>query len=100
MTELSKGMGPVKRFGTRYGRTSRLKRSKIEIEQRRYHKCPYCGKVAVKRVSYGIWGCERCDAKFAAKAYTVGEKQSLSQEVSNFVAILPKFKVEEPSKEE
>jgi len=100
MTEVSKGMGPVKRFGTRYGRTSRLKRSKVEIEQRRYHKCPYCGKEAVRRKSYGVWGCEKCDAVFTARAYTVGEKLSLTQEVSNFVADLPKFKMEEQEKEE
>jgi large subunit ribosomal protein L37Ae len=100
MANLSKGMGPVKRFGTRYGRTSRLKRSKVEIEQRRYHKCPYCGKVAVRRKSYGVWGCEKCDVVFTARAYTVGEKLNLTQEVSNFVAELPKLRMEEQEKEE
>lgn len=100
MADAMKGMGPVKRFGTRYGRTSRLKRAKVEIEQRKNHKCPYCGKVSVRRKSFGVWNCEKCGVVFTARAYTVGEKVNLSQEVSDFVADLPKLKVSEPNEEE
>ena len=67
-------LGSVKRFGARYGRKPKLKFSKIEIEQRRLHKCPYCNKVAVKRVAVGIWNCRKCNAKFAGKAYSVLKK--------------------------
>jgi len=67
-------LGSVKRFGARYGRKTKLKFSKVETEQRKLHKCPYCSKVAVKRVALGIWQCRKCDAKFAGKAYSVTRK--------------------------
>ena len=63
----------VKRFGARYGRKPKIKFSKIEIEQRKLHKCPYCHKIAVKREAVGIWNCRKCGAKFTGKAYSVSE---------------------------
>ena len=66
--------GSVKRFGARYGRKLKLKFSKIEFEQRKLHKCPYCSKTAVKRVAVGIWNCRKCKAKFTGKAYSVAKK--------------------------
>ena len=68
------GLGSVKRFGARYGRKLKVKFSKIETEQRKFHKCPYCNKVAVKRVAVGIWNCKKCNAKFTGKAYSVSKK--------------------------
>ena len=65
------GLGSAKRFGARYGRKTKLKFSKVETEQRKLHKCPYCTKVAVKRLSLGIWQCRKCNSKFAGKAYSV-----------------------------
>ena len=67
-------LGSVKRFGARYGRKTKLKFSKIEFEQRRLHKCPYCSKTAVKRVAMGIWHCRKCNAKFTGKAYSISKK--------------------------
>ena len=67
-------LGSVKRFGARYGRKPKLKFSKIETEQRKLHKCPYCHKIAVKRIAVGIWGCRKCNAKFTGKAYSVSKK--------------------------
>ena len=67
-------LGSVKRFGARYGRKLKIKFSKIETEQRKLHKCPYCSKTAVKRVAVGIWKCRKCYAKFAGKAYSVLKK--------------------------
>ena len=64
----------VKRFGTRYGRTLKLKYGQIEVEQRKKHKCPYCAAVKVKRQAAGIWNCQRCKAKFTARAYTLQKK--------------------------
>jgi large subunit ribosomal protein L37Ae len=65
----------VKRFGTRYGRTMKLKYGQIEVEQRKKHKCPYCSNAAVKRIAVGIWGCRKCGVKFTGKAYTIAKKQ-------------------------
>ena len=67
-------LGSVKRYGARYGRKLKLKLSKIETEQRKLHKCPYCTKVSVKRVALGIWHCRKCNAKFAGKAYSITKK--------------------------
>jgi len=64
----SKGAG---RFGARYG--SRLKEKFLEVEsrQKKKYKCPLCLKPSVKRVSYGIWHCNKCDTKFAGRAYSL-----------------------------
>lgn len=67
-------LGSVKRFGARYGRKPKLKFSKIEAEQRKLHKCPYCNRIAVRRVAVGIWNCKKCNAKFTGKAYSVSKK--------------------------
>lgn len=63
------GLGSVKRFGPRYGRTVKTKVAKIEQMQRAKHKCTYCSNVKVKRVSAGIWQCGKCEAKFTGRAY-------------------------------
>jgi len=70
--------GSVKRLGTRYGRTLRFKLGKIESDQRKRHKCPYCTYVQVRRVSAGIWQCNKCGSKFTNKAYTVGKLASVT----------------------
>ena len=88
-----KKLGSVKRFGARYGRKLKLSFSKIETEQRKLHKCPYCAKVAVKRVALGIWQCRKCDVKFTGKAYSVTRKITTSEEV------IPEL-VEEPQQAE
>jgi len=72
----SKEFGSVKRFGPRYGRTSRSIVGKIEHSQRKLHTCPYCRQVKAKRVSAGIWQCKNCGAKFTGKAYTLSEKKT------------------------
>ena len=72
-------LGSVKRFGARYGRKLKLKFSAIEAEQRKLHKCPYCSKIAVKRVAVGIWKCRKCNAKFAGKAYSISKKVTLKE---------------------
>lgn len=73
MAETEK-IGTIKRFGARYGRTVKYKFGKIELEQRKKHKCPYCSAVKVKRVAVGIWQCRKCDAKFTGKAYSIKKK--------------------------
>src|SRR3989338_7015026 len=85
------GLGSAKRFGARYGRKTKLKFSIVETEQRKLHKCPYCNKIAVKRLAMGIWQCRKCNAKFAGKAYSVTRK---------IVTKEPKEIIEEPVVEE
>lgn len=80
MKETEEKLGSVKRFGARYGRKPKLKFSKIEAEQRKLHKCPYCSKTAVKRIAVGIWHCRKCNAKFTGKAYSISKKITLKEE--------------------
>jgi large subunit ribosomal protein L37Ae len=74
-------LGSVKRFGARYGRKTKEKFAKIEKEQRKLHKCPYCNHVKVKRIAVGIWNCRKCNAKFAGKAYSVRKKIIAKEEL-------------------
>ena len=57
------------RFGARYGRFIKSKLVKVEEKQRKKQKCPYCGKLGVKRLSSGIWKCPKCNKKFASDTY-------------------------------
>jgi len=63
-------LGSTKRFGPRYGRRNKDKIASLENEHRGRSKCPYCNYVKVRRLSRGIWQCEKCNAKFAGRAYT------------------------------
>lgn len=69
--EKRKKGGSAKRFGARYGRTTRTKISEIERAMRTRQKCPYCTKNKVKRVAAGIWHCKGCNAKFTGAAYII-----------------------------
>jgi large subunit ribosomal protein L37Ae len=75
MAEKLKHYGAVKRYGTRYGRRNREKVALIEVEQKKKHKCPKCNFLKVKRISAGVWQCEKCKAKFTSRAYTVAKPQ-------------------------
>ncbi len=78
---IKKSLGSVKRFGVRYGRTTKFKRAQIEVlYYGRKLKCPYCMKYGVKRVFAGVWECRSCAAKFTAKAYTIEEKVPVLEE--------------------
>ena len=70
-----KKLGSVKRFGPRYGTTVKIRLAKVEHEQKKLHKCPYCNAKKVKRVALGIWQCKKCKAKFTGKAYTISSKK-------------------------
>ena len=87
-------LGSVKRFGARYGRKLKLKFSKIEAEQRKLHKCPYCNKTAVKRIAVGIWNCKKCNAKFTGKAYSVSKK-IITKEAQEMIEEEPEITKEE-----
>lgn len=59
------------RFGARYGKKIKAKLVKVEEKQRKKQKCPFCGKLGVKKLSKGIWQCTRkkCNKKFASNTY-------------------------------
>lgn len=63
--------GSTKRFGTRYGRTSKAKVDKIEAQSSAKYKCPYCGAQKVRRSMAGIWNCTKCKKTFSGRAYTI-----------------------------
>jgi len=65
-----KKLASAGRFGARYGRRIKQRLLNSEISQRSKHKCPYCLKLKVKRLSLGIWYCNGCEAKFTGKAYS------------------------------
>ena len=69
MTTKSKKSKSSGRFGARYGKTVRARVVQVEEKQRIKQKCPFCGKLGVKRVSKGIWKCSKCDKKFASNTY-------------------------------
>ena len=57
------------RFGARYGKRVRARVVMVEEKQRQKQKCPFCEKSGVKRLSKGIWHCDKCDKKFASNTY-------------------------------
>ncbi len=65
-----KKLGSVGRFGPRYGFGIKKRILKIESLLKKKQKCPFCFKKSVKRVASGIWYCNSCKSKFAAKAYS------------------------------
>ncbi|KXA95905.1 hypothetical protein AKJ65_00195 [candidate division MSBL1 archaeon SCGC-AAA259E19] len=68
--EHKKKVGSAGRLGPRYGTRVRARVRAVEDREKGYHRCPECRSKSVKRVASGIWECQRCETKFAAKAYT------------------------------
>ena len=62
------------RFGVRYGRKVRLKTAEIETKQRKKQDCIFCPGKA-KRLSKGIWLCNKCNKKFAHHTYFLPKKE-------------------------
>lgn len=75
MAQALKNFDAGKRFGTRYGRKLRHKFIAVETQQKAEYVCPSCRYPKVKRVAVGIWECKKCDAKFAARAYSAEIKK-------------------------
>lgn len=67
----TKKVGSAGRFGSRYGKTIRVKIAAIEKRERGRHPCPYCSKQQVRRVSLGVYECRKCHSKFTGRAYTL-----------------------------
>ncbi|MFA5173734.1 MAG: 50S ribosomal protein L37ae [Candidatus Pacearchaeota archaeon] len=62
------------RYGARYGRSVRTKIAEIENIQRQKQECIFCKGIA-KRLSSGIWECNKCKKKFAGHAYYLPKKE-------------------------
>ena len=88
--------GSVRRLGSRYGRTVRFKLGKIESEQRKRHKCPYCSYIQVRRITAGIWKCRKCGATFTNKAYTLGKLAPIKETIEE--AVKPEAAQKAPQK--
>lgn len=69
MTTKSKKTKSTGRFGSRYGKRVKDRVVKVEEKQRAKQKCPFCGKIGVKRKAKGIWECPRCEKRFASNTY-------------------------------
>lgn len=61
----------IKRYGVRYGRTTKRKLGALEATQKKSHQCPQCRYETVKRQSAGIWHCSKCNMTFTSKAYNI-----------------------------
>lgn len=77
--------GSSKKFGVRYGRRLRLKYESIEAEQKTKYQCPYCHKIAVKRIAVGIWTCPKCAAVFTGRAYNVPKKPGIEEQQEEII---------------
>jgi len=62
------------RFGARYGRKVRLKTADVETKQRKKQDCIFCNGIA-KRLSKGIWLCNKCGKKFAHHTYFLPKRE-------------------------
>ena len=90
-------LGSAKRFGARYGTKTKHQFAKIEKEQRKKHKCPYCNNLKVKRIAVGIWQCRKCNSKFTGKAYSIAKAIGFEEvaEKEKNLEISPKTDLEE-----
>ena len=64
-----KKVGAAGKYGARYGLKLRKRVASVLGASSKKHKCPYCSRSRVKRVSAGIYNCEKCGAKFTGRAY-------------------------------
>lgn len=69
MVKKKSKVGTAGKFKNRYGMRIRRRYTEIDMKMRALHKCPTCEKMAVKRISSGIWGCRKCGTKFTGGAY-------------------------------
>ena len=65
----TKKLGPLARYGPRYGYTTKKRALNIETKQRRKQTCEKCGRTSLKRKSNALWVCTKCDAVMAGGAF-------------------------------
>ncbi len=80
--EKKETFGSVKRLGVRYGRTTRFRLGQIEHMTKLSDQCPYCHYHKSRKLSAGIWFCEKCGSKFTGRAFDLrAGKPSIMAEV-------------------
>ncbi len=62
-----KKIGAAGRFGAGYGKPKE-RLVAVEVKQRVRQNCPHCNGKA-KRLSNGIWKCDKCSKKFVGGTY-------------------------------
>lgn len=71
MSQKTKKVGIVGKYGVRYGVSLRKRVKVSEITQHAKYTCEFCGKRNVKREVVGIWKCKSCNVVVAGGAYNV-----------------------------
>jgi len=66
---MTKKVGITGKYGPRYGTKTKKIVKEIEVKERQQRVCPYCERLALKRIAAGIWYCRKCKTKFAGGAY-------------------------------
>jgi len=61
----------VKGLGVKYGRTLRVRYSRVVLLQKSKRRCPSCGALKLKREASGIWSCSKCGHQVAGGAYDI-----------------------------
>ncbi len=63
------------KFSAKHGKKLRDIYNKIYKSVKKKYNCPVCAKEkAVRRVSFGVWECKRCETKFASGAFEFRER--------------------------
>jgi len=52
-----------------YGKSIRKAVEESNRKAKKSYKCPSCARIAVKRLSNGVWQCRKCQVKFASGAF-------------------------------
>ncbi|MEM1993958.1 MAG: 50S ribosomal protein L37 [Nitrososphaerales archaeon] len=59
----------LKGLGIKYGRTLRMRYSRIYFLLKSKRRCPSCGALKMRRKVSGIWCCLKCGHEVAGGAY-------------------------------
>ena len=100
MAKKKAGLGPLKRYGVRYGKTNKERSAKIEVEQRKPQPCPSCLKPSARRLAVGIYQCRKCNTKFTGRAYSVTQELARAAPITKPAEELEIATVEEELAEE
>jgi large subunit ribosomal protein L37Ae len=52
-----------------YGKRIRRLHDEARAKSSKKYKCPSCSRIAIKRLSNGVWKCRKCKTKFASAAF-------------------------------
>lgn len=83
MSQKTKKVGIVGKYGARYGVSLRKRIKVAEITQHTTYVCDFCGKTSVKRKGIGIWKCRSCKVVVAGGAYVPTTPAGISSKSQN-----------------